>query len=162
MRLGITAGGFDQEAKADERLLDVINCSGSKVPQAGYHPQLGPTQACDTCMVEVDGCLAGTCATTGSAGMSVRTNYAAGGDAQRAAFDPFLGNHLLSRTVCSCNALIEASMLGVQADAEEAKPPGLFKLIGTFWKKDFRRGSAAFNDLPVVFGRNLTEKNLPH
>jgi len=50
----------------------------------------------------------------------------------------------------------------VQANAEEAKPPGLFKLIGTFWKKDFRRGLAAFNDLLVMFGRNLTEKNLPH
>src|SRR2546421_6391208 len=50
----------------------------------------------------------------------------------------------------------------VQANAEEAKPPGLFKLIGTFWNKDFRRGLAAFNDLLVVFGRNLTEKNLPH
>jgi uncharacterized protein YjgD (DUF1641 family) len=50
----------------------------------------------------------------------------------------------------------------VQANAEEAKPPGLIKLMGTFWNKDFRRGLAAFNDLLVLFGRNLTEKNLPH
>jgi uncharacterized protein YjgD (DUF1641 family) len=50
----------------------------------------------------------------------------------------------------------------VQANAEELKPPGLFKLLSTFWKKDFRRGLAAFNDLLVMFGRNLTEKNLPH
>jgi uncharacterized protein YjgD (DUF1641 family) len=50
----------------------------------------------------------------------------------------------------------------VQANAEEAKPPGLFKLMSTFWNKDFRRGLAAFNDLLVVFGRNLTEKNLRH
>jgi uncharacterized protein YjgD (DUF1641 family) len=50
----------------------------------------------------------------------------------------------------------------VQANAEEAKPPGLFKLMSTFWNKDFRRGLAAFNDLLVVFGRNLTDKNLPH
>jgi uncharacterized protein YjgD (DUF1641 family) len=47
----------------------------------------------------------------------------------------------------------------VQANAEESKPPGLFKLMSTFWNKDFRRGLAAFNDLLVVFGRNLTEKN---
>jgi uncharacterized protein YjgD (DUF1641 family) len=46
----------------------------------------------------------------------------------------------------------------VQANAEEAKPPGLFKLMSTFWNKDFRRGLAAFNDLLVVFGRNLMEK----
>jgi uncharacterized protein YjgD (DUF1641 family) len=45
----------------------------------------------------------------------------------------------------------------VQAHAEESKPPGLFKLMSTFWNKDFRRGLAAFNDLLVVFGRNLTE-----
>jgi uncharacterized protein YjgD (DUF1641 family) len=46
----------------------------------------------------------------------------------------------------------------VQANAEEAKPPGLIKLMSTFWNKDFRRGLAAFNDLLVVFGRNLTDK----
>jgi uncharacterized protein YjgD (DUF1641 family) len=50
----------------------------------------------------------------------------------------------------------------VQANAEESKPLGLLKLMSTFWNKDFRRGLAAFNDLVVVFGRNLTEKNLPH
>src|SRR6266850_4301582 len=46
----------------------------------------------------------------------------------------------------------------VQANAEEAKPPGLFKLVSTFWNRDFRRGLAAFNDLLVMFGRNLREK----
>ncbi|MCU1268611.1 MAG: hypothetical protein JWM21_4929 [Acidobacteria bacterium] len=50
----------------------------------------------------------------------------------------------------------------VQANAEESKPPGFFKLMGTFWNKDFRRGLAAFNDLLVAFGRNLTDKNLRH
>jgi uncharacterized protein YjgD (DUF1641 family) len=49
-----------------------------------------------------------------------------------------------------------------QANAEESKPPGLFKLTSTFWNKDFRRGLAAFNDLLVAFGRNLTEKNHRH
>ena len=48
----------------------------------------------------------------------------------------------------------------VQANAEESKPPGLFKLMSTFWNRDFRRGLAAFNDLLVAFGKNLTEKNL--
>jgi uncharacterized protein YjgD (DUF1641 family) len=45
-----------------------------------------------------------------------------------------------------------------QANKEEAKPPGLLKLISTFWNKDFRRGLAAFNDLLVAFGKNLTER----
>lgn len=46
----------------------------------------------------------------------------------------------------------------VQANAEESRPPGLFKLISTFRNKDFRRGLAAFNDLLMAFGRNLIEK----
>lgn len=46
----------------------------------------------------------------------------------------------------------------VQANAEESKPPGIFKLMSTFWNKDFRRGLAAFNDLLVMFGRNLIER----
>ena len=47
----------------------------------------------------------------------------------------------------------------VQANAEEASPPGLFKLLSTFFNKDFRRGLAAFNDLLVAFGKNLSGKN---
>jgi uncharacterized protein YjgD (DUF1641 family) len=46
----------------------------------------------------------------------------------------------------------------VQANAEETRPPGLIKLVSTFLNRDFRRGLAAFNDLLVVFGRNLTDK----
>ncbi len=47
----------------------------------------------------------------------------------------------------------------IQANAEENNPPGLFKLLSTFLHKDFRRGLAAFNDLMVAFGRNLSAKN---
>jgi len=50
----------------------------------------------------------------------------------------------------------------VQANSEQSKPPGLFKLLSTFWNADFRRGLAAFNDLVMMFGRNLTDKNLRH
>lgn len=46
-----------------------------------------------------------------------------------------------------------------QAQAEESKPPGLFKLLSTFLNKDFRRGLAAFNDTLVAFGKNLAAKN---
>lgn len=47
----------------------------------------------------------------------------------------------------------------VQTNAEEKKPPGLIKLISTFWRnKDFRRGLAAINDLLEIFGRSLTCK----
>lgn len=46
----------------------------------------------------------------------------------------------------------------VQANREEAKPPGLLKLLRTFLNPDFRRGLAACNDLLELFGRNLTNK----
>src|SRR5262249_32936725 len=36
-----------------------------------------------------------------------------------------------------------------QANAEEARPPGLMKLLSTFRNRDFRRGLAAFNDIIV-------------
>ena len=45
-----------------------------------------------------------------------------------------------------------------QANRDEARPPGLIKLLSTFWNPDFRRGLAAFNDLLVTFGNNLREK----
>jgi len=98
--LEITVDGLLQHAKDDERLIDVINRSGRKMPQVCYHPQLGPIQTCDTCMVEVDGRLVRACATDVSAGMSVSTNSAAASDAQREAFDRILSNHLLYCTVC--------------------------------------------------------------
>jgi uncharacterized protein YjgD (DUF1641 family) len=47
----------------------------------------------------------------------------------------------------------------VQANAEETRPPGLIKLVSTFWNKDFRRGLAAFNDFLVTFGKNLSANN---
>jgi formate dehydrogenase major subunit len=99
----ISVDGFVQEAKADERIIDVINRSGIKVPQVCYHSQLGPIQTCDTCMVEVDGVLVRACATNASTGMSVVTNSRAASDAQREAFDRILGNHLLYCTVCDNN-----------------------------------------------------------
>jgi uncharacterized protein YjgD (DUF1641 family) len=46
----------------------------------------------------------------------------------------------------------------VQANAEENRPPGLFKLLSTFLNRDFRRGLAAFNDFLVIFGRSLSAK----
>jgi hypothetical protein len=47
----------------------------------------------------------------------------------------------------------------IHANARKSKPPGLIKLVSTFWRnKDFRRGLAAFNDLLEMFGRNLAAK----
>src|SRR3984885_10128522 len=86
-----------------EHLIDVINRAGERIPQVCYHPQLGPIQTCDTCMVEVDGKLVRACATAASDGMAVATASPHAASAQRQAFDRILGNHLLYCTVCDNN-----------------------------------------------------------
>lgn len=40
----VTIDGFVQEPRSGERLIDVINRSGAKVPQVCYHAQLPATQ----------------------------------------------------------------------------------------------------------------------
>jgi len=99
----VTIAGSSHEAEAGERLIDLINRCGKEVPQVCYHPQLGPIQTCDTCIVEVDGKLTRACGTTISGAMTVLTKSAAADRAQREAFDRILGNHLLYCTVCDNN-----------------------------------------------------------
>ncbi len=99
----ITLNGKTHSYTAGERLLDVINRSGVPVPQVCYHPQLGPIQTCDTCMVEVNGELVRACGTAAAAGMTVQSASPRADAAQREAFDRILGNHLLYCTVCDNN-----------------------------------------------------------
>jgi formate dehydrogenase major subunit len=101
--ISVAIDGVVQEAEAGERLIDVVNRAGSKVPQVCYHPQLGPIQTCDTCMVEIDGQLLRACATVVSDGLTVDTKSNAASAAQREAYDRILGNHMLYCTVCDNN-----------------------------------------------------------
>src|SRR5260370_19609185 len=103
MSFTLTIDGSVAESKADERLVDLINRIGAKLPQVCYHPQLGPIQSCDTCMVEVDGKLVRACATKVSSGMDVSTKSTKAAPAQREAFHRILGNHMLYGTVCDNN-----------------------------------------------------------
>ena len=66
--------GVTYTAEFGEPLVDVLNRIDRIIPQVCYHPQLGPIQTCDTCMVEVDGKLARACGTTVADGMRVVTN----------------------------------------------------------------------------------------
>src|SRR5947208_5347444 len=99
----MTIDGSFVEAGAGQRLIDVINRAGIELAQVCYHPQLGPIQTCDTCLVEADGKLVRACATMVGAGMKVSTASASALAAQREAFDEILGNHLLYCTVCDNN-----------------------------------------------------------
>lgn len=95
--------GLPQGATANERLIDVINRSQSELAQVCYHPQLGPIQSCDTCMVEIGGELLRACATAVSEGMQISTKSPKAAAAQKEAFNRILGNHVLYCTVCDNN-----------------------------------------------------------
>src|SRR5260370_25891125 len=101
--ISVPIDGVVREAPAGERLIEVVNRTGSKVSQVCYHPQLGPIQTCDTCMVEIDGQLFRACATAVSDGLIVDTKSDAADAARREAFDRILGNHMLYCTVCDNN-----------------------------------------------------------
>jgi formate dehydrogenase major subunit len=99
----VTVDGTVTEAKTGERLVDLLNRMGTKIPQVCYHPALGPIQTCDTCMVEADGKLVRACATLAGEGMEVSTKSPRAIAGQREAFDRILGNHMLYCTVCDNN-----------------------------------------------------------
>ena len=92
-----------RRSSLERLLIDMINRCEIEVPHVCYHPQLGPIQSCDTCMVEVDGKLVRACSTMAAEGMNVATASARADAAQREAFDRILGNHLLYFTVCDNN-----------------------------------------------------------
>ncbi len=115
----IIIDGASYDAKTGEHLIDVINRTGKEIPQVCYHPQLGPIQTCDTCLVEIDGQLARACGTSVSAGMQIVTGSAKTESARREAFDRILGNHLLYCTVCdnnngNCTVHNTTKLLGVE------------------------------------------------
>ena len=95
--------GVVREAQPDELLIDLINRAGVSVPHVCYHPQLGPVQTCDTCMVEENGRLIRACATKVADGTTISTKSAKASAAQVEAFDRILSNHLLYCTVCDNN-----------------------------------------------------------
>jgi formate dehydrogenase major subunit len=101
--IAVTIDGVTHEANSGERLIDVINRAGINIAQVCYHPQLGPIQTCDTCMVETNGQLTRACAAIVSAGMEVLTNSVKAAAAQREAFGRILSNHVLYCTVCDNN-----------------------------------------------------------
>ena len=71
IRLLIDGSAFD--AHENELLVDLIGRIDKVIPRVCYHPQLGPIQTCDTCMVEVNGKLVRACATQVEDGMEVFT-----------------------------------------------------------------------------------------
>jgi formate dehydrogenase major subunit len=117
--LNISIDGAGTQAEPGERLIDVINRSGLALSQVCYHPQLGPIQTCDTCIVDVNGELVRACATVVEQGMRVVTAGTAAQAARIEAFDRILRNHELYCTVCdnnngNCTIHNTTKMLGIE------------------------------------------------
>ncbi len=123
----ITIDGAPFRAEQGEWLVDSITRSGREVPHVCYHPQMGPIQTCDTCMIEVDGKLVRACATRAAAGQTVATESARATAAQKEAFDVILGNHMLYCTVCdnnngNCEVHNTTALLKVEHQEHPYKP----------------------------------------
>lgn len=103
MLVQFTLDGETMEAEEGSRLSDLLITKNSAVPHICYHRQLGAIQTCDTCMVEADGKLVRSCATTIAPALKVLTRSEKAKAAQKAAFDHILANHLLYCTVCDNN-----------------------------------------------------------
>jgi formate dehydrogenase major subunit len=103
--IAIRLDGAVVPAITGELLVQTVNRAlpGRNLPQVCYHPQMGPIESCDTCMVETDGKLVRACATQVTAGMTVSTASDRADIAQREAFDRILENHQLYCTVCDNN-----------------------------------------------------------
>ncbi|MEF2277366.1 formate dehydrogenase subunit alpha [Deinococcus sp. YIM 134068] len=125
IHLSIDGGVYP--ARSGEPLIDALNRARVDVPQVCYHPQLGPVQTCDTCVVEVDGRLVRACGTQAQAGMTVRTAVQSAQRAREDAFDRLLANHLLYCTVCdnnngNCTVHNTTRALGVQHQERPFQP----------------------------------------
>ncbi len=134
MAIQLTIDGKTCQAKSGERLVDLINRAGTEIPQVCYHPQLGPIQTCDTCMVEADGKLVRACATLVAEGMKISTKSARAQAAQREAFDQILGNHMLYCTVCdnnngNCMVHNTTKFLAVEHQKNPLQEPNLTRWI---------------------------------
>ena len=99
----ITIDGISFDASPGELLLDVLDRTGHAIPQICYHPQLGPIQTCDTCMVEMNGELVRACGATIHNDARILSSSARAQAARLAAMDVVLGNHELYCTVCDNN-----------------------------------------------------------
>lgn len=99
----VTIDGQEFLGEPGGNLLELLRSEDIEVPDICYHPNLGPIETCDTCIIEVDGQLRRACGTTLEAGMQVNTQLEDAKIAQKLAMDEIMSNHELYCTVCDYN-----------------------------------------------------------
>jgi hypothetical protein len=123
----VSINGILQAFAEIEQLLGIVNRSKVEVPQVGYHPQLGPIQTSNTCMVEVDGKLVRRCAAV-----------------QGIASIPILWN-----------ALPRPSAKPSTARELVIEPPGPFSLLAQFRRKELHPNVPLINRSLRFLGNQL-------
>jgi formate dehydrogenase major subunit len=138
----ISLDGTAVAAVEGELLVEAI-LRHKEIPHICYHsPRMGPIQACDTCIVEVDGQPVRSCGTKVGAQMKVLTESQRAKDARAEAFDVILGNHMLYCTVCdnnneNCRVHNTALELNVQHQVHPFKPkPYEVDMSNPFYRYD--------------------------
>ena len=99
----IIVDGESFPAQSGQTILEVLLQNGQELPHICYHPDLGPIQTCDTCIVETETGLLRSCATPVTPNMMVKTTSAHAQEARTEAMNRILHNHKLYCTVCDNN-----------------------------------------------------------
>ncbi|MDA8343847.1 MAG: formate dehydrogenase subunit alpha [Thermaerobacter sp.] len=99
----LTVDGHRLAVQDGETLLQAMLRGGIEIAHVCYHPQLGPLETCDTCIVEADGELVRACATKAYDGLRVRLHSDSAREAREEAMQRILHNHELYCTVCDNN-----------------------------------------------------------
>ncbi len=86
-----------------ETILEVMLHHQRDIPHVCYHPDLGPIQTCDTCIVETDGNLVRACQEKITPDMVLSTVAPGARQAREEAMNRLLRNHQLYCTVCDNN-----------------------------------------------------------
>jgi formate dehydrogenase major subunit len=134
--------GREYRASQEQTVLEAMMENGVEHPHVCYHPNLGPIQTCDTCMVEIDGRLLRACSTRVQPGMKIETNTQLAEVARKEAMNRILENHMLYCTVCdnnngNCVLHNTAELMGIEHQTYPYRPKGYEKdMSNPFYRYD--------------------------
>lgn len=138
----VKINGEEHFAEPGQHLIDLINSTGTFVPQICYNESLGPVETCDTCVVSVDGKLVRACGMKVETAMEVNTVSEDIKSSQEIALNRILENHELYCTVCdynngTCEIHNTVAEFGLEKQEKPFKPkPYEVDNSGSFYRYD--------------------------
>ncbi len=139
----IHVDGVTLSVQQEQTILQVLLENGKELPHVCYHPDLGPIQTCDTCIVETPDGLVRACTIRVSPNMTIATNSDQAHNAQVEAMNRILHNHQLYCTVCdnnngNCTVHNTTEMIGISHQTYPFEPKPYKKIDDTnpFYRYD--------------------------